>query len=144
MARPRAVVIDASVALRWIVQEPGTELALAIRRFRLLAPDLLMPECANALWKKAARAELSYDEAVVAAEIMTQASIELRPTAPLTPLATRLAIRLQHPAYDCFYLALARSESIPLVTADARLVRQCRARRFIEVTVVGLKESADM
>ena len=37
-----------------------------------------------------------------------------------------LAVRLQHPAYDCFYLALARQASCPLVTAGKRLIERCR------------------
>ena len=44
-------VIDASVAIKWVVEEPGTPEALLLRRHRLLAPDLLMAECANILWK---------------------------------------------------------------------------------------------
>jgi predicted nucleic acid-binding protein len=48
-------VIDASVAIKWLVDEPGTAAALSLRRHRLLAPDLLIAECANVLWKKVRR-----------------------------------------------------------------------------------------
>lgn len=50
------LVIDASVAIKWVVDEPGTTEALALRRkAKLIAPDLLIAECANILWKKARR-----------------------------------------------------------------------------------------
>jgi len=42
-------VIDASVAIKWVVSEPGTQEALALRQHRLIAPDLLIAECANIL-----------------------------------------------------------------------------------------------
>jgi predicted nucleic acid-binding protein len=41
--------------------------------------------------------------------------------------ACRLAIDLNHPAYDCFYLAMAIAEDIPLVTADRRFLTACMA-----------------
>jgi predicted nucleic acid-binding protein len=48
----KELVIDASVAVKWVVEEPGTQEALLLRQHRLLAPDLLVAECANILWKK--------------------------------------------------------------------------------------------
>jgi len=45
--------IDASIAIKWVIEETGTQEALALRECaRLIAPDLLIPECANILWKK--------------------------------------------------------------------------------------------
>ena len=38
----------------------------------------------------------------------------------LAASAVRLAVDLDHPVYDCFYLALAIQEQYPVVTADAR------------------------
>ena len=46
------LVIDASVAIKWVIEEAGTKEALALRRQALAAPDLLVAECANILWKK--------------------------------------------------------------------------------------------
>ena len=42
---------------------------------------------------------------------------------PDPALALNLARELRHPAYDCFYLALAIERDLDLVTADARFVR---------------------
>jgi predicted nucleic acid-binding protein len=102
-------VIDASVAIKWVVEEPGTPEALLLRRHRLLAPDLLVAECANILWKKVRRKDLDEDVAMVAARLLANASVEMEPMRGLLEPATRLAILLDHPAYDCRYLALAEA-----------------------------------
>jgi predicted nucleic acid-binding protein len=74
-------VIDASIAVKWVVEEPGTASALSLlNQGRLLAPELLVAECANILWKKVRRGELSKDEAVLAARLLQGAEIELLPT----------------------------------------------------------------
>ena len=48
-----AAVIDACVAVKWVIQEAGSEEARRLFSARLEAPDLLLVECANILWKKA-------------------------------------------------------------------------------------------
>jgi predicted nucleic acid-binding protein len=115
------LVIDASVAIKWVIEETGTREALSLRRHRLFAPDLLVAECANILWKKTRRNELSLQEARLAAQLLQRADIELAPMRAFLEPATRLAIALDHPAYDCVYLALAEGLSCDLVTADQRL-----------------------
>ncbi len=123
-------VIDASVTIKWVIDEPGTEQALRLRRRRLSAPDLLVAECANILWKKVGRDELSEVEAILAARLLQRADIELEPMRRLLEPAARLALALDHPAYDCIYLALAEALSCPMVTADKRLYRKLRSGGF--------------
>lgn len=119
------LVIDASVAVKWVVEEEGTREALELlRKAKLIAPDLLAAECANILWKKARRGELSTDEAVLAAKVLQRADLEFLPTRPLLEMATRLAIELDHPAYDCVYLAVALAKGCKLVTAGEHLLRK--------------------
>ena len=118
-------VVDASVALKWVVPEAGSADADALRRAdQLLAPDLIVTEWANALWKKVGRGEIALDDALLAARVLQQAQIELRPMRGLLRPATELALALNHPTYDCFYLALAAGESCPFVTADERVARK--------------------
>ncbi len=127
------LVIDASVAIKWVIEEPGTPAALALRgRFKLLAPELLVAECANILWKKVTRDELSAKEALLSARLLQTAGIELLPTGSLLETATSLAIELAHPAYDCLYLTLALEKNCRFVTADERLVRKLKGGRFEE------------
>jgi predicted nucleic acid-binding protein len=124
------LVIDASVAVKWVVEEDGTGAALALRRdHKFIAPELLVAECANILWKKAQRREMSANEALLAARLLEGADIELLPTRALLEAATRLAIELDHPAYDCLYLALAAANACKFVTADERLIHRLARHR---------------
>jgi len=138
------LVIDASIAIKWVIEEEGTSQALTLRRTaRLLAPELLVAECANILWKKARRNELSREEALLAARLLQTAAIELVPTRSLLAAATRIAIELDHPAYDCLYLALAIENDCPFVTADERFLRKLGGRRRrIRAKAVLLTEAA--
>lgn len=128
------VVIDASIAVKWVIEEDGTAQALTVRRHaKLIAPEVLIAECANILWKKVRRNELSKDEASFASHLLQAADIEFPPIRSLLEAATRLAIELDHPAYDCLYLVLALERDCRLVTADERFVRKLREghrRRF--------------
>jgi len=120
-------VVDASVAIKWVIDEKDSREALALFRHRLYAPELLIAECANVLWKKARRSELTFNEASLCARLLQSADVELSPMRPLLESATRLALLLDHPAYDCIYLALAASLSCDLVTADVRLAAKALA-----------------
>lgn len=132
-------VIDASVAIKWVIEETGTKEALSLRRHHLLAPDLLMAECANILWKKVRRKEMSAEEAGLAARLLARADLTLAPMRPLLEPAARLAIALDHPAYDCVYLALAERHGCDFVTADEALGRKARAAS-LAVKIVTLND----
>lgn len=125
------LVIDASVAIKWVVEEEGTETALALRKqAELIAPDLLIAECANILWKKVQRDELSDNEALIAARLLQNAEVEILATRSLLERATGLAIELRHPAYDCIYLALAIQSDCGFCTADQAFVRKISSAPF--------------
>ncbi|MEQ8347111.1 MAG: type II toxin-antitoxin system VapC family toxin [Sneathiellaceae bacterium] len=102
-------VIDASVAIKWVIAEDGSDKALSLRReaHRSIAPDLLVAECANILRKKVQRAQISAAEAHLAARLLQAADVEILPARNLLEQTTRLAVDLGHPACDCLYLALA-------------------------------------
>ena len=140
-----AFVIDASIPIKWVVEEEGTPHALTLRRSaKLIAPELLVAECANVLWKKVRRRELSAEEALFAARLLQTADIELSPTRALLEAATRMAIELDHPAYDCLYLALAAERNCRFVTADKRFLRRLgeKRRSRIRARAITLAEAA--
>jgi predicted nucleic acid-binding protein len=119
------LVIDASVAIKWVAPEALSERAVALLEGpRLAAPDLLVAECANILWKKVARSEMEGDAAIVAAQAIERVEIELVPMRLLLAESLKLALELDHPAYDCLYLALALARGCRFVTADGRLVNK--------------------
>jgi len=139
-----SLVIDASVAVKWVVEEEGTTEALALRDRALAAPDLLIAECANILWKKVRRHELSEQEAVFAAGLLARADIELMAMRPYLEAAVRIAVALDHPAYDCIYIALAEAEELRFVTADMSLlgkVGQQASARYVD-RVLSLADTA--
>lgn len=136
------LVIDASVAIKWVVDEAGSDIATRLLDRPLAAPDLLSPECANNLWKKVTRGQLSADEADIAAATLEAAEITVHPTRAHLRAATELACALGHPAYDCFYLALARHLSTCLVTADLRLIEAVRARSNPELADLAVSLQA--
>ena len=119
-------IVDAGVAAKWLVSEADSEATLPLLDEELVVPDILFGECANVLWKKVTRGELTADIAEVGAHALLSAGLVVVPSAPLTPRAVRLAVALRHPAYDCIYLALAETERAPLVTADRKLHARCQ------------------
>lgn len=127
-AAPEGAVVDASVAVKWVVAEDGSNEAARLLDGRsLLAPELILPECANILWKKATRGEITEGEAAIAADLLARLEVELIGHRALMPAALGLALELGHPAYDCAYLALALDRGVPMVTADGRFVRAVSA-----------------
>ena len=127
-------VIDASIAVKWVVEESGTAEALVLRQnAKLIAPELLVAECANVLWKKVQRHELLKEEALLAARLLQGADIELLPTRSLLEAATKMSIEINHPAYDCLYLALAVDNECQCVTADERFLRKLHLGRQLRL-----------
>ena len=137
------LVIDASVAVKWVVPEPDSERAELLLDHGLVAPDLLFAECANVLWKKVRRGELTKEEAEIAAQTLEQAELSVVSTRGYLAVATSIAVELNYPAYDAVYLAVAEASGLRLVTADDRLVRKVQEgqNRFREV-LVALSEVA--
>jgi predicted nucleic acid-binding protein len=133
-------VVDASIAVKWVIPEVLSDLADRVRDGTedLLAPDLLLVEVANALWRKTTAREISAREADAAFDLVRRSGIDLRPAGPLLPRAMDLARRLDHPVYDCVYLALAEREKASFVTADQRLLRRLSARK-LEIAVTDLR-----
>lgn len=126
------LVVDASVAIKWVFAEPGYEWAIMLRQHSLIAPDLLFAECANVLWRKLRRREISEDEADVAARTLERADLVVVSAQRYLARSVAIAALLEHPAYDSMYLAVAEAFGLRLVTADDRFIRKAAqsAARF--------------
>lgn len=119
------IVVDASVAIKWLFPEEGFEQAKALRHsYRCIAPQIVYAECSNVIWKKVRRSELTKNEALRATTFVDTFSIEVVSLKELVPLAVDLSLALDHAVYDCFYLALAAIQDCQLVTADTKLHRK--------------------
>lgn len=117
------IVLDANVALKFLLPEADSALALRLLESRvvLAAPDLLSLELAAAIAKYHRRRLITLDEARAAAAAAGRLAIDLHPSRPLLAPAFELSLLLGHGLHDCLYLVLARGLSLPLVTADRRL-----------------------
>ena len=118
------MIVDASVAAKWVLPEAGTERAILLRQQArpFIAPTLVIAEVGNAIWKRAMRDEISPSDAFAALRAAINLFAELVELSELDRRAMRLSFDLRHPIYDCFYIALALGRKVELVTADARMV----------------------
>jgi predicted nucleic acid-binding protein len=129
------LVVDASVAAKWILPEPDSAIAVALREqeSELIAPSLIAAEIGNAVWKAARRGNIQPAEAVAGIQAALIWFESLIPIEELRVQALTLALELRHPIYDCFYLALAARERCPLITSDTRLIAAAKAIKNAEV-----------
>ena len=134
-------VLDASVAVRWIVPEEGSEEAATLlqRPIRWFAPRLILTETASALRRKVVGGQLRAEQAPEALDIIMGAvadgTIRLAAEEAFMPAALMLALSLQHKLPDCVYLALAEHAGAGLATADRRLSALAQGRGVPTVLV---------
>ena len=124
------VVVDANVAIKWLVREEHTDKALAIlstwhdEDVTPVAPYLLPFEVTNALHRKVFRGQLTVGNASRMVSQLLSSRLELHQTAELHVRVLELATELQQGAvYDAHYLALAEEFGCELWTADQRFHR---------------------
>ena len=125
-----SVVVDASLAVKWLVEEDDSERAHAAleswvaQDITRIAPHLMPFEVANALHRRVLRGELSVDDSTRMIARLLESRLELHQPPNLHVRALQLASQLrQGAAYDAHYLALAESLSCELWTADRRILR---------------------
>ena len=129
------IVVDASIAVKWVVDEPRTEAALALRDEQLIAPALWLAEAANTLWRHVRLGEMTSDEAFARMAELGNAPVASFAIEPHVARALEIAVQINHPVYDCFYLALALHEGITLVTDDRRFAAAAASRPELAVRV---------
>src|SRR5262245_11529283 len=127
-------VVDASVALEWVLSEQDSHTELRLRTdfsqgtHQLLAPDVLSVEVAHALARAERRNIISPPQgAILLSDILTTLP-QLFASLPLLPRAFAIASNARIGVYDCLYVALAERERCGFLTADDRLVRALQAQ----------------
>ena len=125
MTRPVAVIVDASLAVKWLVPEEDSDLALRLANswaaagIRRVAHRWFPVEVASALHKRVLRGELSPSGAAALIDDLSDYEVILYDRTPVHYHAFRIAAELrQRWIYDSFYLALAIELDCPLWTAD--------------------------
>lgn len=116
------LVVDASVAVKWLVAEEDSDVAraLAAGDDELHAPRLMASEIANALWRKARLGEIERADAGAMLASVSDMPVHWGADETVSADAARLALALDRPVYDCVYLALAHRIGAAVVTADSR------------------------
>lgn len=129
-SRHEAVVIDASVGLKWVLPEPGADVAarlyddLAETGATVYVPDLFWSEAGNAL-RRLARGPnpvLSGQEAEELFGALRSAPVRTEPVGPLSARGLEIALAADITTYDAAYIALAELREARPWTADAALV----------------------
>jgi predicted nucleic acid-binding protein len=140
------IVVDASVAVKWLVPEHGSDAAdrLLTTSQKLFAPDLIRVEVAAALTRRFRTGQAPEGEVREDCDrwprLLAEGIVTLTPAEQDYPEAAALALQLKHPFQDCLYLALARRLQAPLVTADPKFIE--RAARFYPAVRALLTASA--
>lgn len=126
------LIVDASVAVKWCVEEEGADIAEIVLRGvkEITAPNLIFGEVANAIWKKVRRGDLLPGTGMEAISLLPGYIHTVIDGNELLLAAFDIATTYDHPVYDCVYIACAQEFDLPLVTADARLVRKFSASPY--------------
>lgn len=120
------MVVDASVALSWVLPAEDTEQALSLRshalnnlQMILLVPPTFWYEVTNVLWVATRRQRLSNQNAQKALDLL----IDFEFTIWAADLKHCLKLSLNHnlSVYDTAYLDLAIAQQATLWTMDQRL-----------------------
>jgi predicted nucleic acid-binding protein len=129
------IVIDASVAVKWVLPEVGSERAAAIRTADddLIAPSLACAEIGSAIWRAVLRGDVPAADARQGLRIALSHYRRMVALEELADRALDLAVRVRHPIYDCFYLALAERERCALLSADSRLLAAAKSIKGLEL-----------
>ena len=134
-----AAVVDASVALKWLVPEPESEAAVELRRaadaggLRLYAPQHWLAEVANVLWVRTRRTgagSLTAGEARDRARSLTGAGVHVLGLAPVLDDAFEVALAADVTLYDALYVATAEQLGVRMITADRRLIAKLAGTRW--------------
>ncbi len=124
------LVIDASVALKWVLDEPDSHFAEALVRSSedLLVPDFWLGEATNVLWLQVRRKLMTAQEAREGLALL-RAQIEPTPTADLDlhDVALEIGLAINHSPYDTLYVAFALAMgAAAVVVADGSFVKSMR------------------
>lgn len=123
------LIIDASVAVKWFVEEVRRDLACDVLRdgFDLFAPDLALVEVANALRNKVRLGLTNYEQARASLTIFPGLFSRLVPQIETFREAFEIGCAINHSASDCVYLACAKILNTALLTDDETLFQKASA-----------------
>lgn len=127
-----SLVVDTSLAAKWLIEEAGSDKAQGFIGEDLIAPELILAELSNVIWKKWRSGSILREHAQISLASL-QSFVTVVPMESLAHDALETALYLDHPVYDCYFLALAGSVESKLVTFDKKLMRVCEGTRCAQL-----------
>lgn len=127
------IVVDASVAAKWVLTEPQTGAALELLGggFRCAAPSIIRVEVGGAVVRRLRTGAMGAQDARAACDdwrdLVGDGFVRLISTHELYDAAVELAFQTRHALPDCLYLAAARRLECRLITADRTLLDRGKA-----------------
>ena len=106
---------------------PGRIASGDLGPLRPLAPDLIYPEFANAVWKRVGRDRLSPEDGTAIIATFLVLPFEITSSSSLLVPAYRLAVEHRRSVYDALFLALGLETGAEVVTADEPLYQAVHA-----------------
>ena len=128
------IVVDASLAVKWFLDEPHAAQAeeiLKIYTGQMMVPDILLVEVTSALVRNANMVKSSRSNVLIALDRFERLLadgdlVAHRSSSAVVRQSASLAIDMGHPLKDCLYLALAMELGCDLVTCDARFAAKAK------------------
>jgi predicted nucleic acid-binding protein len=135
------ILVDANVALKWFLPEPGAEAALAlIAKETLFAPALIRIEVLSGITRCVRTGTATKEESLVRCqkwyEYLEEQVLTIVPDTALFDDAVKLSMAIKHAFRDCLYLAAAQSMKATLVTAD-RTFRERAKKAYRDVELLA-------
>jgi predicted nucleic acid-binding protein len=118
-------VVDASVAVKWYVPEIFEQEAHKLQSGEdiLHAPELVLPEFSNIIWKKVRFGELTEKEGCKIIDAFASRNIQFHSHKSIIKSAFTGAVMSNRTVYDWTYLSLAVALSCEFVTADEKFYK---------------------
>jgi predicted nucleic acid-binding protein len=135
-------VIDTCALVKLVVPEDYSDTVSAIAelhrasRIQLIAPEFVLLECANVLWKHASRHNAPIADMMSAFEILRRLDVRLIPQDSLIEDALRFALDVGIVVYDAIFCVAAERSRSALITEDTRLINSLAGT---EVRTVALQ-----
>ena len=137
-------VLDRSVALKWVLPEVNSHIALRLLDeylqsvHELIAPDVFSPEVANGLASAERQGRIKAGEGAGLFLDILRTAPAILPSTPLLLRAMDLSISTRQAVYDCIYLALAEAEGCEMVSADDAFVSKLQGRFPFLIRLIDL------
>ena len=131
------MVVDASVILKWFIEERGSDKANEIKKVHInglsliTLPDIALYEIGNALRYKP---EFSISEVCLCLNEIYELNIDIiAPDREIISLVPEIARHYDVTFYDASYIALTKELALEFITADEHLYNKTKTLHFIKL-----------